>query len=57
LATNSKLVQLDTELRNGDMVTIETSKNAKPTHKWLDFAKTSVARRRIRSHLMNQQQH
>lgn len=53
---NSKLVQLDTELRNGDMVTIETSKNAKPTHKWLNFAKTSVARRRIRSHLMNQQQ-
>lgn len=48
---NSKLVQLDTELRNGDRVEIETKKNAKPTHKWLDFAKTSLARRRIRASL------
>ncbi len=48
---NNKLVSLDSELRNGDMVAIETSKNAKPTHKWLDFATTSLARRRIRSKL------
>jgi guanosine-3',5'-bis(diphosphate) 3'-pyrophosphohydrolase len=48
---NNKLVGLDSELRNGDIVEISTSKNNKPTRKWLDFAKTSLARRRIRSAL------
>lgn len=48
---NKKMVQLDTELRNGDIVEIETRKSAKPSPKWLDFAKTSLARRRIRSAL------
>jgi GTP pyrophosphokinase len=46
---NRKMVSLDTELRNGDIVEIETRKSAKPSQKWLDFAKTSLARRRIRS--------
>jgi len=45
---NKKMVQLDSELRNGDIVEIETRKNAKPTSKWLQSAKTSLARRRIR---------
>jgi GTP diphosphokinase / guanosine-3',5'-bis(diphosphate) 3'-diphosphatase len=45
---NNKLVSLDTELKNGDIVEIETSKKAKPTRKWLDMAKTSIAKRRIR---------
>jgi GTP diphosphokinase / guanosine-3',5'-bis(diphosphate) 3'-diphosphatase len=48
---NNKLVGLDTELKNGDIVEILTSKNNHPTRKWLDFAKTSLARRRIRSAL------
>jgi GTP diphosphokinase / guanosine-3',5'-bis(diphosphate) 3'-diphosphatase len=48
---NNKLVGLDTELKNGDIVEILTGKNNKPTRKWLDFAKTSLARRRIRSAL------
>ncbi len=48
---NKKLVQFDTTLHNGDIVEIETKKNAKPTKKWLDFAKTSVAKRHIRSTL------
>lgn len=46
---NSKLVSLDTELHNGDIVEIETKKNAKPTTKWLDMAKTSIAKRRIKN--------
>ena len=46
---NRKLVQLDTELKNGDLVEIETRKSAKPSPKWLHFAKTSLARRRIRA--------
>lgn len=48
---NKKLVQLDTELKNGDIVEIDTKKSSKPTKKWLDFAKTSLARRRIRTAL------
>lgn len=48
---NKKLVQLDTELKNGDIVEIETKKSAKPSRKWLDATRTSLARRRIRSAL------
>jgi (p)ppGpp synthase/HD superfamily hydrolase len=46
---NKKMVQFDTELRNGDIVEIETKKSSWPSPKWLDFAKTSLARRRIRT--------
>lgn len=48
---NKKLVQLDTELKNGDIVEIETRKNAQPTAKWLIFVKTSLARRKIKASL------
>lgn len=48
---NNKLVSLDTELKNGDIVEIETKKNAKPSRKWLEFAKTTMARRHIRATL------
>lgn len=46
---NRKMVQLDTVLNNGDIVEIETRKSAKPSPKWLRFAKTSVARKHIKS--------
>jgi guanosine-3',5'-bis(diphosphate) 3'-pyrophosphohydrolase len=45
---NGKLVSLDTVLHNGDIVEIQTKKTAHPTKKWLDFAKTTLARRHIR---------
>ena len=48
---NKKLVQFDKALHNGDIVEVETKKSAKPTKKWLDFAKTSVAKRHIRATL------
>lgn len=48
---NNKMAQLDRELHNGDIVTIETKKSAQPSHKWLQAAKTSVAKRRIRAAL------
>jgi GTP pyrophosphokinase len=48
---NRKMAQLDTELYNGDTVEIETRKSANPTEKWLQGAKTSVAKRKIRSWL------
>ncbi len=46
---NGKLVPLDTVLHNGDIVQIDTKKNAKPTKKWLDFARTTLAKRHIRN--------
>ncbi len=48
---NGKLVSLETKLRNGDIVHIETRESAKPNRKWLDMAKTSLARRHIRHKL------
>ncbi len=53
---NNKLVGLDTKLSNGDIVEIVTSKSSKPTRKWLDFTKTSMARRNIRSALAAQEE-
>lgn len=50
---NKKLASLDTELRNGDIVEIETRKSAKPTEKWVQIAKTTLAKRRIRNWLSN----
>jgi len=45
---NGKLVSLDTKLRNGDHVEIMTRDSAHPTKKWLEYAKTSLAKRHIR---------
>jgi len=45
---NGKLVSLDTPLKNGDIVEIDTKKTSKPSRKWLDIAKTTLARRHIR---------
>lgn len=53
---NNKMVQLDTALHNGDIVQIDTKKSAYPTPKWLPIAKTSLAKRRIRSALAEKQQ-
>lgn len=51
---NKKLVGIDTMLHNGDIVEIETRKSSKPTQKWLEAAKTSLAKRRIRSALIEE---
>ncbi len=48
---NHKQVPLQTKLKNGDMVEISTRKHAKPGIKWLDFVKTSLARRHIKNFL------
>ncbi len=48
---NGKLVSLDTALHNGDIAEIITKKSAGPKQKWLDFAKTTLARRHIRNAL------
>ncbi len=46
---NSKLVSLDTELHNGDIVEIIVNKKSKPNKKWLDITKTTMAKRHIRN--------
>lgn len=48
---NGKMVSLDTKLKNGDIVHVMTSKVIKPNRKWLEIAKTSMARRHIRQKL------
>lgn len=45
---NGKFVSLDTKLKNGDICEISTNKTTKPSSKWLDFVKTSIARNRIK---------
>ncbi len=45
---NGKLVSLDTVLLGGDVVEIVTRPNNKPTAKWLEYAKTTGAKRHIR---------
>lgn len=48
---NGKFVAITTTLQNGDRVEIETKKSAKPSSKWLEFCKTTVARRKIQHSL------
>lgn len=45
---NAKMVSFDTPLRNGDVVEILERASARPTLKWLDYARTSMARRHIK---------
>lgn len=46
---NGKMSSLSTTLKNGDRVEIVTNKNAKPNRKWLDFVKTTLAKKHIRA--------
>ena len=48
---NGKLVSLNSALKNGDIVEIITKNASKPTHKWLEMAKTNMARKHIRAAL------
>lgn len=48
---NGKMVSIDSKLRNGDIIEIETRENSTPKAKWLDFTKTTLARRHIRTYL------
>lgn len=52
---NGKLMPLNCILENGDIVEIQTKKTAHPSAKWLDFAKTTLARRHIRIALEKEQ--
>lgn len=49
---NAKMVSLDTPLRNGDIVEIITRPAGKPSRKWHDIAKTTLAKKMIRAALL-----
>ena len=46
---NGKLVSLESELQNGYIVEIITKESARQSKKWLEFAKTAMAKRHIRN--------
>lgn len=48
---NGKMVSIDTVLKRGDIVEIVTNKNSHPTPKWLEYVKTSMAKRHIQKYL------
>ena len=52
---NGKMVKLDYELSDGDVVTLITNKNSEPSKDWLNFVKSENARSRIRSYFSKQE--
>jgi len=48
---NGQTVPLRTELKNGDVIEIDTDKTATPNPAWLGFVRTARARSKIRQHL------
>jgi GTP pyrophosphokinase len=52
---NGRIVQLKTELQNGDVVEILTTSNSKPSRDWLNYVITSRARNHIRHFISAQQ--
>ncbi|MDO8482869.1 MAG: HD domain-containing protein [bacterium] len=51
---NGKLVALDTELQSGDIVEIIMKTSARPSAKWIDMAKTNLAKKHIRTAIEDQ---
>ncbi len=52
---NGKHCPLRTELKNGDIVEIQTQSSQHPSKDWLNFAKTSKARNKIRQYVKEEQ--
>ncbi len=52
---NGKLVQLNYQLRSGDVVKIITSPTQKPKRNWLDFVVTGRAKSKIKAYLKQEQ--
>jgi guanosine-3',5'-bis(diphosphate) 3'-pyrophosphohydrolase len=48
---NGKLVPLETILRNRDVVEIEVKESASPKRKWIDMARTTFAKRKVKNYI------
>lgn len=48
---NGKMAQIYSKLKNGDIVEIITKDSATPSSKWLDYTKTTIAKKHIKSYL------
>ncbi len=48
---NNKVASLNTKLQNNDIVEIIVNKKANPTSKWLDYTKTTMAKKHINAYL------
>lgn len=46
---NGKFVALNTKLENGDIIEVQTKGSSQPSPKWLDFVKTTLAQKNIRT--------
>ena len=46
---NNKIVPLDTKLKNGDIVSIITSKNGKPSYDWISMVGATESKAKIRN--------
>lgn len=48
---NNKMVPIDTVVQRGDVIEILCTEKSKPSRKWLDFCKTTLAKQSIRKYL------
>ncbi len=48
---NGKIAPILSKLKNGDIVEITTKKDSHPSSKWLEYSKTNIAKKNIRSYL------
>lgn len=48
---NGRLVPLESVLKNRDVVEIEVKESASPKRKWIDMARTTIAKRKIRQYI------
>lgn len=54
-SVNGVLVPLNTPLKTGDVVSIKTNKNSKPSEDWLKIVKSNHAKNKIRSYFQKQE--
>ncbi|MGC9328613.1 MAG: TGS domain-containing protein, partial [Candidatus Hinthialibacter sp.] len=52
---NGRMAPLNYNLQTGDVISIQTSNNSRPSAAWLEFVKTSSARNKIRRFLLEDQ--
>ena len=51
---NDEIVPLSYELKENDVIKINTNKNSTPSKEWLDFVKTTAAKNKIKSYFSKQ---